>query len=150
MPISVRESYQIRISTATGNFSVKYYDHHEHFRMYARIPLFTFIFYSSLMLSFATARKLKARIIGADAEKATSDSVITDLKAASVPISSADCRICPDPCDEGISVYPFRFFLSNTYAGHDDWPPRFDVDMETFMLGSVKPYQRQVSRWFWS
>ena len=53
------------------------------------------------MVVFATARKLKALIIGADAGTVTSDGIIADLKAASVPISFADCRICPDPCDEG-------------------------------------------------
>jgi len=80
------------------------------------------------MVVFATARKLKALIIGADAGTVTSDGIIADLKAASVPITFADCRICPDPCDEG----------------HVDYPARFDVDMESFMLGSVKPYRRQV------
>ena len=29
-------------------------------------------------------------------------------------------------------------------AGHDEYPSRFDVDMETQMLGSVKPYALQV------
>jgi hypothetical protein len=59
------------------------------------------LFATSLMTISATARKLKALIIGADAGAVTSDSVIADLKAASVPITSADCRICPDPCDQG-------------------------------------------------
>ena len=61
-----------------------------------------------LMVVFATARKIKALVIGTDADTISSDAdtissdgVISDLKAASVPISSADCRICPDPCDEG-------------------------------------------------
>lgn len=31
-----------------------------------------------------------------------------------------------------------------TGAGHDEYPSRFDVDMETQMLGSVKPYALQV------
>lgn len=53
------------------------------------------------MVISAAARKLKAMIIGPDAGTLTSESVITDLKAASIPISSADCRICPDPCNEG-------------------------------------------------
>lgn len=50
---------------------------------------------------FSTARKFKAMVTGADATTATSDDVISDLKAAAVPISLADCRVCPDPCDEG-------------------------------------------------
>jgi hypothetical protein len=53
------------------------------------------------MMVFATARKIKALVIGTDADTITSDDVVSDLKAASVPISLADCRICPDPCDEG-------------------------------------------------
>jgi len=80
------------------------------------------------MVVFATARKLKALLIGSDADTVTSDNVISDLLTASVPITFADCRVCPDPCDEG----------------HDDYPARLDVDMESFMLGSVKPYRRQV------
>ena len=59
------------------------------------------LFTTSLMVVFATARKLKAMLIGNDSTTVTSDAVISDLKAASVPISFADCRICPDPCDEG-------------------------------------------------
>ena len=76
-------------------------------------PTFHFLVSLVLMLRFATARKIKARIIGANAEKATSEGVIADLMAASVPISSADCRICPDPCDEGISVPAIRVSLSD-------------------------------------
>ena len=30
-------------------------------------------------------------------------------------------------------------------AGHEEFSRRFDVDMETEMRGSVKPYRRQVS-----
>ena len=29
-------------------------------------------------------------------------------------------------------------------SGHEVYPRRFDVDMDTQMLGSVKPYHRQV------
>ena len=28
--------------------------------------------------------------------------------------------------------------------GHEEYPSKFDVDMETRMLGSVKPYRRMV------
>ncbi|TFK76138.1 hypothetical protein BDN72DRAFT_786551, partial [Pluteus cervinus] len=50
------------------------------------------------------------------------------LEASAVPVSAADCRTCPNPCDEG----------------HEAYPRRFDIDMQTSMLGSVKPYRRQV------
>jgi hypothetical protein len=30
--------------------------------------------------------------------------------------------------------------------GHDEYPPKFDVDLETQMLGSVKPFRRQVKQ----
>ena len=53
------------------------------------------------MVVFATARKLKAMVVGTNSTTVISDAVISDLKAASVPISFADCRICPDPCNEG-------------------------------------------------
>ncbi|KAH9918230.1 Sucrase/ferredoxin-like-domain-containing protein [Epithele typhae] len=49
------------------------------------------------------------------------------LREASVPISDSLCRACSDPCD----------------LGHDEYP-KFDVDAEMEMLGSVKPYGRQV------
>lgn len=29
-------------------------------------------------------------------------------------------------------------------SGHEEYPKKFEVDMETYMLGSVKPYRRQV------
>ncbi|RDX55502.1 Sucraseferredoxin-like protein [Lentinus brumalis] len=55
------------------------------------------------------------------------DQTAAQLQAAEVPVSDASCRGCADPCDEG----------------HDEYP-KFDVDMETEMLGSVKPYGRQI------
>ena len=33
---------------------------------------------------------------------------------------------------------------ADTRLGHEDYGGRFDVDMETEMLGSVKPHRRQV------
>ncbi|KAJ3488712.1 hypothetical protein NLI96_g2672 [Meripilus lineatus] len=51
-----------------------------------------------------------------------------ELRNASVPVSEAGCRNCADPCDQG----------------HEEYPDRFDVDRETQMYGSVKPYRRQV------
>ncbi|KAF9076404.1 Sucrase/ferredoxin-like-domain-containing protein [Rhodocollybia butyracea] len=50
------------------------------------------------------------------------------LDSVSIPFTEADCRSCPDPCDKG----------------HESYPNRFGVDMESVMLGSVKPYGRQI------
>ncbi|QRV87900.1 altered inheritance of mitochondria protein 32 [Ceratobasidium sp. AG-Ba] len=50
------------------------------------------------------------------------------LDTAGVPYTLDPCRACADPCD----------------VGHEEWPNRFDVDMSSDMLGSVKPYGRQV------
>jgi len=50
------------------------------------------------------------------------------LEASAVPVSEADCRTCPNPCDEG----------------HEGYPRRFEIDLYTSMLGSVQPYRRQV------
>lgn len=70
----------------------------------------------------SSLRKLKAYVVGGVGDQSS------ELKAAAVPVSEADCRGCADPCDEG----------------HDEYPSRFDVDMETQMLGSIKPYSRQL------
>ncbi|KZT12554.1 uncharacterized protein LAESUDRAFT_808148 [Laetiporus sulphureus 93-53] len=70
----------------------------------------------------STLRKLKAYVLGGDSDQSA------ELKAADIPVSDADCRTCGIPCD----------------AGHDEYPSRFDVDMESQMLGSVKPYHRQL------
>ena len=37
-----------------------------------------------------------------------------------------------------------RYGTKSPFPGHDEYP-KFDVDMETEMLGSVKPYGRQAS-----
>ncbi|CAE6487088.1 unnamed protein product [Rhizoctonia solani] len=50
------------------------------------------------------------------------------LDSAGVPFTLDPCRACADPCD----------------LGHEEWPNRFDVDLSSDMLGSVKPYGRQV------
>ncbi|OBZ70092.1 Altered inheritance of mitochondria protein 32 [Grifola frondosa] len=67
--------------------------------------------------------RLKAYITGEDANKTAAD-----LQAASIPVSEAECRGCANPCDEG----------------HEEYPAKFDVDLESELLGSVKPYSRQV------
>ncbi|KAG2158891.1 Sucraseferredoxin-like protein [Suillus bovinus] len=41
---------------------------------------------------------------------------------------AAECRSCADPCNQD----------------HDDFSSRLDIDMDSDMLGSVKPYHRQV------
>ncbi|KAF8204938.1 Sucrase/ferredoxin-like-domain-containing protein [Pholiota molesta] len=56
------------------------------------------------------------------------DPLCRSLRASAVPVSTADCRACADPCD----------------LGHEAYPRRFDIDMDTNMLGSVKSYHRQI------
>lgn len=34
------------------------------------------------------------------------------------------------------------------YIGHESYPNKFDVDMKTQLLGTVKPYHRQVRTTF--
>lgn len=72
----------------------------------------------------ASLRKVKAYALGQADIQASPDELI----AASVPVSTGDCRYCADPCDQG----------------HDEYPKTWGVDMETQMFGSVKPYSRQV------
>ena len=52
-----------------------------------------------------------------------------DLEEAGVPISWDPCRSCADPCD----------------VGHLEYPRLFDIDTVSDMLGTVKPYLRQVN-----
>ncbi|THH15386.1 hypothetical protein EW146_g5082 [Bondarzewia mesenterica] len=52
------------------------------------------------------------------------------LEAAGVPVSFADCRSCPNPCEEGHEEYPQKIMSM--------------IDTTSDMLGSVKPYRRQV------
>ncbi|KAG8722806.1 hypothetical protein FRC08_007754 [Ceratobasidium sp. 394] len=56
------------------------------------------------------------------------EELATKLDTAGVPYTLDPCRVCADPCD----------------LGHEEWPNRFDVDLSSDMLGSVKPYGRQV------
>ncbi|EJD01408.1 uncharacterized protein FOMMEDRAFT_89285 [Fomitiporia mediterranea MF3/22] len=71
------------------------------------------------------ARKLAATVLGQDPHDPLA---AQELQNAGVPVSEASCRTCADPCDEG----------------HEEYAKRFDVDMESEMRGSVKPYRRQV------
>ncbi|KAI9512256.1 Sucrase/ferredoxin-like-domain-containing protein [Russula earlei] len=52
------------------------------------------------------------------------------LEAAGVPVSFADCRYCPNPCEDGHEEYPNKIVSK--------------IDTTSDMLGSVKPYRRQV------
>ncbi|KAJ7276170.1 Sucrase/ferredoxin-like-domain-containing protein [Mycena haematopus] len=76
-------------------------------------------------------RKLKALVWGHDHPP---DNIYATLTASGIPVTAVDCRTCPNPCDEGeISPYPRRL----------------SVDMESTMLGTVKPFRRQASRSDW-
>jgi hypothetical protein len=58
------------------------------------------------------------------------EKLAADLQDAGVPVSLDPCRSCADPCD----------------VGHLEYPRLFDIDSVSDMLGSVKPYLRQVSK----
>ncbi|KAJ7283856.1 hypothetical protein C8J57DRAFT_1447833 [Mycena rebaudengoi] len=58
--------------------------------------------------------------------------IYSQLSASGVPVTSADCRTCPNPCEEGHSEYPDNFFKVK------------DTDSNSEMLGSVKPFRRQI------
>ncbi|KAJ7185744.1 Sucrase/ferredoxin-like-domain-containing protein [Mycena filopes] len=70
-------------------------------------------------------RKLKAWVLH---HELNPDNIFARLAASAVPVSSEACRTCSDPCEDG----------------HGEYPSRFTVDMETQMLGSVRPFRRQV------
>ncbi|KAG1874668.1 Sucrase/ferredoxin-like-domain-containing protein [Suillus subalutaceus] len=73
---------------------------------------------------FSLIGQLKAFVFGSP----NSPEVYRTLKIADVPVTTAECRSCADPCDED----------------HDDFPSGLDIDMDSDMLGSVYPYRRQV------
>ncbi|KAF9008704.1 Sucrase/ferredoxin-like-domain-containing protein [Cyathus striatus] len=70
-------------------------------------------------------RKLHALVLGPPAD---TDPLCDQLRTSDVPVSGADCRSCSDPCD----------------LGHEGYPARFNIDTSSHMLGSVKPYHRQI------
>ncbi|KAJ7774311.1 Sucrase/ferredoxin-like-domain-containing protein [Mycena maculata] len=70
-------------------------------------------------------RKLRALVLGQDEPI---DNIYATLTASGVPVASADCRTCPNPCDDG----------------HAEYPRRFSIDMTSELLGSVKPFRRQI------
>jgi hypothetical protein len=69
------------------------------------------------------------------------------LEAAGVPVSFADCRNCPNPCNDGKqNKLPLRDMANFRFSGHEEYPRRMasTIDTTSEMLGSVKPYRRQV------
>lgn len=75
----------------------------------------------------STFGKLK-RVFTSQSSQADSVSARYDaLRSVDVPVTDDDCRFCPDPCDQD----------------HDDFT-KMSIDTETDLLGSVKPYRRQV------
>ena len=68
------------------------------------------------------------------------------LEAAGVPVSFADCRNCPNPCEDGKTLFPFPWTRLLGFTGHEEYPKRITsmIDTTSDMLGSVKPYRRQV------
>lgn len=50
------------------------------------------------------------------------------LADSGIPVTLDPCRTCPDPCD----------------VGHLEYPKMFDIDTVGDMLGTIKPYMRQV------
>jgi hypothetical protein len=77
-----------------------------------------------------------------------SKQIHAELEAAGVPVSFADCRTCPDPCEDGKKAL-FSISLDTLIGvliGHEEYPPKIvsRIDTTSDMLGSVKPYRRQV------
>ncbi|KAH7103368.1 Sucraseferredoxin-like protein [Auriculariales sp. MPI-PUGE-AT-0066] len=58
----------------------------------------------------------------------TNRALFDALKALSVPIADDPCRTCTDPCEDL----------------HGDWPNKFEVDMDSTLLGTRDPLHRQV------
>ncbi|KAG9045490.1 hypothetical protein FS837_006232 [Tulasnella sp. UAMH 9824] len=61
----------------------------------------------------------------------TVDSLVARMDSDNIPVTSDPCRECPNPCDE------------DEYR-HEEWPSQMLIDYTSDMLGSVKPYFRQV------
>ncbi|KAF4619341.1 hypothetical protein D9613_005563 [Agrocybe pediades] len=73
---------------------------------------------------YSTFKGLRSYVLG----RSNEDPLCRTLRSLDVPVTTADCRACADPCD----------------LDHEAYPRRFDVDMDTQMLGSVKAYHRQI------
>ncbi|KAG5729996.1 Actin patches distal protein 1, partial [Termitomyces sp. T112] len=70
-------------------------------------------------------KRLQELVLGVESDPKL---LFSQLQAAAVPVADADCRNCSNPCEEG----------------HDSYPGRFTIDTESPLLGSIKPYRRQV------
>ncbi|KAJ7068063.1 Sucrase/ferredoxin-like-domain-containing protein [Mycena amicta] len=70
-------------------------------------------------------RRLRALVLG---EARCELDKYASLSASGIPIALGDCRSCPNPCDEG----------------HAEYPRRFVVDHDSTLLGSMKPFRRQI------
>ena len=77
----------------------------------------------------SSVKSLKGLVV----TKLPQDQLVADLSAASIPASSDPCRTCADPCD----------------VGHLEYPSKLFIDTISNMVGSVKPYMRQVSQKFY-
>ncbi|KAF7360107.1 hypothetical protein MVEN_00739100 [Mycena venus] len=91
--------------------------------MYIILSVRDLIFYFFALMS--GLRRLRAWVFN---HELNPDNIRTQLSASAVPVSPADCRTCSEPCEDG----------------HDDYPARFTIDMETQMLGTVSPFRRQI------
>ena len=77
-----------------------------------------------------TIRNIGFAVKGIFIAPTPAEQISRKLTEAAIPVSDDPCRGCADPCN----------------VGHLEYPPRFDVDYTSDMLGSCKPYSRQVSR----
>ncbi|KAG6880074.1 hypothetical protein C0992_006886 [Termitomyces sp. T32_za158] len=67
-------------------------------------------------------KRLQELVLGVESDPKL---LCTQLKAAAIPVTDVDCRNCSEPC-------------------HDSYSGRFTIDTESPLLGSIKPYRRQV------
>lgn len=80
-----------------------------------------------------------------DARISHVEKIAEQLERSHVPVSDDPCRcVCgykgcsrADHCSTRTCTNPCEL-------GHTDYPTRFNVDLTSEMLGSLKPYQRQV------
>ncbi|KAJ7095166.1 Sucrase/ferredoxin-like-domain-containing protein [Mycena belliarum] len=70
-------------------------------------------------------RKLRALVLGHDEPP---EDIYASLTSSGVPVAVVDCRTCANPCEQG----------------HAEYPRRFSIDMDSQMLGTVKPFRRQI------
>ncbi|KAF7301470.1 hypothetical protein MIND_00712400 [Mycena indigotica] len=71
-------------------------------------------------------RRLRALVLGES--ELEPHNIHTSLSASGIPITTVDCRSCSNPCEEG----------------HSEYPRRFTIDYDSTLLGSMKPFRRQI------